>query len=176
MGRQKLLGLFRQHSEGFGLIETVIAVALLGIIAAGFLGAMATSYKVTVLADEQVTAKSLARSWMEYIEQLEYISAPDDGEATYTFDPATYTEIIADIHEGYTIFSVDREENLVEFDNTNGIKGVPWDPGEADPADPFNPTSPAQVVTIDESLQKITLVIKYHGAPSFTLEGFKVKQ
>ncbi|MFC1971394.1 hypothetical protein ACFLV0_05680 [Chloroflexota bacterium] len=176
MGRQRLLSVFRQHSEGFGLIETVIAVGLLGIIAVGFLGAMATSYKVVVLADEQVTAKSLARSWMEYVEQLDYISAPDDGEATYTFDEATYEEITADIPEGYTIFSVDREETLVEFDNINGIKGVPWDPGEADPEDPFNPNIPPQAVTIDASLQKITLVIRYHGDNTFTLEGFKIKQ
>ena len=152
---QKVLRIFRQDSRGFGLIEATIAMGLLGVIAVCFLVALATSYKVVVLADEQVTAKSLARSQMEYIEQQEYILAPDGGEVTYLKIDS------ADIPEGYAIFSVDRSDMV-----TDSIKGIPWDP---DPSIDLPADS-------DQSLQKIALIVKYDGTESLTLEGFKVKQ
>jgi hypothetical protein len=106
-------------------------MGLLGVIAVCFLVALATSYKVVVLADEQVTAKSLARSQMEYIEQQPY--KPDGGETYLKIDST-------DIPEGYAIFSVDRSGMV-----TDSIKGIPWDP---DPSIDLPADS-------DQSLQKI---------------------
>ncbi|MFC2042203.1 hypothetical protein ACFLTV_01695 [Chloroflexota bacterium] len=146
----------RHESDGFGLLEATIALGLLGIIAVCFLVAMTTAFKATVLADEQVTAKSLARTQMEYVDQQPYIEAPNDGEVTY------FKLDSGDIPEGYTVFSFGRDGTLVEE-----IKGIPWDT-----TDPLNPHAAGN----DESLQKITLLVKYDGAESFRMEGFKVKR
>lgn len=59
---------------GLVLVEAIVALALIGIIAAGFLGAVGTSYKSTNLAVGMTTAESLARSQMEYIKQQPYSS------------------------------------------------------------------------------------------------------
>ena len=152
---QNLCRLFRQDSPGFGLIEAIISISLLGMIAVCALGAIGTSYKVVVLAREQVTAKSVARSQMEYVEQQEYIVADDGSEATYLkLDNS-------DIPQGYAIFSVDCNGMT-----NSSIKGVPWDP---DPSIDLPTYS-------DQSLQKIMLVITYNEAELWTLDGFKVNQ
>ena len=62
-----------KDEKGFSLIEVVIAIGLLGIIAAGFLGALGTASKVLFIADERATAESLARSQMEYIKSQPYV-------------------------------------------------------------------------------------------------------
>ncbi|MFC1982621.1 hypothetical protein ACFLV5_02400 [Chloroflexota bacterium] len=152
-----LLRRIRQESDGFGLLEATIALGLLGIIAVCFLVAMTTAYKASVLADEQVTAKSLARTQMEYVDQQPY-----DVELDANLE-ASYSKLdSADILEGYSILSVNRSGAVVD-----DIVGVPWDT-----SDPLNP----QPAGSDESLQKITLIIKYNGAESFSMEGFKVKR
>lgn len=58
--------------KGFAFIETVVALALLGIIAAVLLSAVGTATKATMVADKQVTAESLARSEIEYIKSCDY--------------------------------------------------------------------------------------------------------
>ena len=57
---------------GVTFIETVVALALLGIIAAAFLSGLATTSKATMIADEQTIAESLARSQMEWAKNLAY--------------------------------------------------------------------------------------------------------
>src|SRR3990172_8873702 len=47
---------------GTSLVEVLVALALLGIIGAGFLGATATTSTSRMIADEHVSAKILAES------------------------------------------------------------------------------------------------------------------
>ena len=71
---RKSLVTTKHKEKGLVLIEAIVALALIGLIAAGFLGAVGTSYKSTALSVEMTTSESLARSQMEYIKQQEYIS------------------------------------------------------------------------------------------------------
>jgi hypothetical protein len=159
-----LLKRIRQESSGFGLLEATISLGLLGIIAVSFLVAMASSYKVGALADEQVTANSLARSQMEYIEQQPY-----DDELDANLE-ASYNKI-TDIPPGYDIFSIDRSDAVV-----NAIVGIPWN---------WDPLVDAALVAEDfededeegdQMVQKITLVITYNGSESLRLEGRKINR
>ena len=92
---------FACRESGMAFLETLVALALLGIIAIVFLSGLATTIKANVIADEQTTAESLGRSQMEWAKQADYIydaagyspaSIPDSEDyagyaATITAEP-----------------------------------------------------------------------------------------
>jgi len=53
------------RERGSSLIETLVSLALLGVISATFLGALGTAPQARSVADEQATARILAESQME---------------------------------------------------------------------------------------------------------------
>ncbi|MBM4432708.1 MAG: type II secretion system protein [Chloroflexi bacterium] len=69
----KLSGIFARREQGTTLIETLIALAILGVVAAAFLSGLTTTAKGTIIADEQATAESLARSQMEWVKKATYV-------------------------------------------------------------------------------------------------------
>jgi len=73
---------------GTSLVEVLVALALLGIIGAGFLGATATTSTSRMIADEHVSAKILAESTMDYLKKAPFsasynVTVPD-GYAGYS--------------------------------------------------------------------------------------------
>ena len=69
--------------KGFSLLETVIALALLGIIGVAFLSGLATTSRARTTADERSGAKILVETYMENVKKMEYsssynITAPDE--------------------------------------------------------------------------------------------------
>jgi prepilin-type N-terminal cleavage/methylation domain-containing protein len=146
-----------KNEKGFTLIEVVIAMAIMGIVAAGFLMALSTASKSIILADERTTAESLARSQMEYVKEQLYSPAPDYDPGPPSGGEITYLKIL-NIPANYTIWSVDRYNVPVE----NIIYGVPWD------------SQNNIAVDIDVGLQKITVTIQHQGKDVITLEGYKV--
>ncbi len=75
-----MVGSFGSKEKGMLMIEALMALALLGLIAAAFLGSLGTAAKATLIADEQTTAESLARSQMEWVRN-----------AAYVYDATTYS-------------------------------------------------------------------------------------
>ena len=128
---------FQGSSQGVALVEILIAIALIGIVAVGILGALSTSWRVVSSADERTTAESLARMQMEYIKGQGYNSTGS------LLTLPTYQKI-SGIPEGYSIWSVNRTGTIVA-----DIVGIPWDSKNNKPADK------------DIGLQKIALVIKH---------------
>ena len=72
------------NESGVTLIETLVALAILGCVAAAFLSGLATTTRASVIADEQATAESLIRSEIEYIKNYSY----DYYASSYPVDPA----------------------------------------------------------------------------------------
>ncbi len=94
----KRLGSLPGNQSGVALLETLVALALLGAIAVAFLSGLSTSAKATVVANEQNTAESLALAQMEWAKQLAYSEnatgyapAPVPDDVDYTGYSASIT-------------------------------------------------------------------------------------
>ena len=68
-----VLRVFTCRESGITLVETVVALAVLGIIAVAFLTGLDTSSKAAFMVDEQATAESLAQSQMEWAQDADYV-------------------------------------------------------------------------------------------------------
>jgi len=85
------------------LVETLVALAIFGLVAGVFLAGLSISSKSVMVSQERVAAESLAKSQMEYIKAQEYaesyleITVPSDLVAQgYAIDDPT----VEDIHSG----------------------------------------------------------------------------
>ncbi len=58
--------------SGASLVEALVALVLLGIIGASFLGSLSTSSNTRVIADEHASARILAESQMEDVKKRTY--------------------------------------------------------------------------------------------------------
>jgi type II secretory pathway pseudopilin PulG len=65
--------------KGLGLVETLIALTILGTATVAFVGALSAGSIATGTQDEQVVAQSLAQSQLEYTKNYAY----DPGAVTY---------------------------------------------------------------------------------------------
>jgi type II secretory pathway pseudopilin PulG len=78
----KRFNIFGGNQTGVGLIETIIALAVLSLIAAAFLSGLSTAFRAVMVSEESVTAESLAKSQLEFIKAQDYITVAD-------YDPNT---------------------------------------------------------------------------------------
>ena len=78
-----------KSERGTSLIETVVALALLGIIGVAFLSALATTSNTRLIADEHASARILAESQMEDIKKQTY---------AFSYDPAP----LPPVYPGYS--------------------------------------------------------------------------
>ena len=86
-----------RRQEGFGLVEVLIAIMILGVVAVGFLSALSTSYAGLALAGRHSRAESLIRTEFEFIRGLPYsanlnlpaVAFPDswNPDAQYGYPP-----------------------------------------------------------------------------------------
>jgi Tfp pilus assembly protein PilV len=74
--------------DGVGLVETLVAVAILGVTLVTLLAAISTGSIGIATTEERVTAENLARSQLEYAKSQSYLTAPA-SYATVT-PPAGY--------------------------------------------------------------------------------------
>ncbi len=87
--RQVIESISRRES-GISFLETVIALAILGVISVTFLNGLTSASKSVFIADERTTAESLAQSQMEWVKDAgysynatAYSSAPIPGGKDY---------------------------------------------------------------------------------------------
>ena len=90
MRLSRMLSIFTRRESGVTLIETVVALAILGVIAVAFLNGLTNVYKSAFIVDEQSTAGNLAQSQMEWAKGVSYVSgtteyppAPIPGSKDY---------------------------------------------------------------------------------------------
>jgi prepilin-type N-terminal cleavage/methylation domain-containing protein len=83
---------FSGGEKGVSLIETLVAIALLGIVGASLLSGMAGVYKATPVASEQDIGKLLAQSQLEAIMEKPYAISYSPAPI-----PAIYADYTAEI-------------------------------------------------------------------------------
>ena len=66
----------RVHEKGFTLVETLVAVAVMGTAAVALLAALSTGSIAVAIVEEKVTAEGIARSQLEYTQSLPFQVAP----------------------------------------------------------------------------------------------------
>jgi len=69
--------------KGVALIETLVALAILGLVAIVLIDGLATVARATFISDERTTAESLTRSEAEYLKSQGYIDYTDPGHGEY---------------------------------------------------------------------------------------------
>lgn len=72
MPLSKMLRVFTCRESGVTLLETVVALAILGTIAVTFLGGLVTTSRAAFTVDERATAESLAQNQMEWAQNANY--------------------------------------------------------------------------------------------------------
>jgi prepilin-type N-terminal cleavage/methylation domain-containing protein len=77
----------RRSEQGFSLVESVIAVAVLGIIVTAMVGGMATSIATSDIHRQQSTVNAVMVSAVETVKNAPYASCANGGDA----DTATYS-------------------------------------------------------------------------------------
>jgi len=87
-----MLRVFTRRDSGITLLETLVALAVLGTIAVTFLSGLVTSSKAAFTADERATAISLAQSQMECTQNASYV----DDATEYSPAPIPSTDDYAD--------------------------------------------------------------------------------
>jgi len=133
-----------KSEKGFTLIETLVALGLLGMIGVSFLSGLATTFAAVMVSQERTVAESLAKSQLEYIKAQDYVLTADYDPA----DPEKRYELIdipADLVEkGYDIEISPLPETIIS-------------PGE----DEFE-------------LQSITVAVRRNGEKIITISDYKV--
>lgn len=70
---RKVTKKLRGNESGVSILETLVALAILGLVAVAFLGGLTGVARATLISDEQATAESLARSEIEHVKSQDYI-------------------------------------------------------------------------------------------------------
>jgi len=141
------------RSRGAVLIEVLIALAILGLVATVFAGAMFTSLQSARLSDERSTALTLAKSQIEFVRAVGY--SVDDWDYTvdtssrsYTHMPSWWTTpppLLPAEFAGYSVTVAGISD--IDLDNSGGP---------------------------DEGIRTITAVVSHNGTIVFTLENYEV--
>lgn len=92
-----------KNEKGYTLIGVMIALALLGVIAVAFLGALATASNALFITDKQATAESLARTEMEYVKKQDYNVAPWSYELPSAPPSWDEAHTLPDGYDEYTV-------------------------------------------------------------------------
>lgn len=94
---------FNKGEAGFTFIEVLVALAVLGIIAAAFMSALAMSSKSAALSHERTAAESLARTEMEYVRNSVYDVAPWQYQLPTTPPPWDTSHALPAGYSGYSV-------------------------------------------------------------------------
>ena len=134
------------EQKGVTLIETLVALALLGIFGVAFLSAISTSAITMASTEKNVDVESLARAQIEYTKNCSYID---------------YIYGSPDIPPDYTTLDELAPSNPYAITIPTGYS--------------INVTA-AALNNPDDGIQQITVTVSKDGSPLLVMEGYKVNR
>ncbi len=146
---------FFRGQRGIGLLETIIAVAILGLIGTSVLTALNTNARATRTLDEHVVATNLATAYIEAIKASTY----DTTEPYY--DAAVAGITVPSQYDVYVDVQFSSESILLE----SGITQIIWVDEYLDGEEK------------ERTIQKLTVTVSREGGKSvLTICAFKTKR
>lgn len=107
-----------KSEKGFALIETLVAMALMGIIAVSLLSGVTTVTRANTIHEEQAIAQSLVRSEIEYVKNVQYqysaSTYPVDSSITIPAGWVVPPPVVGSVHatdDGLQSVNVTAEHN-----------------------------------------------------------------
>lgn len=98
------LKFIHRNQSGFTLIESLVALAIVGFTALFFVNSLSTSSSIGASVDEDETAKNLAEYEMEYVKNQDYSTS---------YDPASIPEAYRNYTANISVSAVDvRDGNI----------------------------------------------------------------
>ena len=110
-----------QDQRGLGLVESLVAVAILGVAVVAFIVALSTGSIAVREGGKEVVAQSLARTQLEYVKNYPYDPAAASYPYVYTYDE-TYNPNPITLPEGYDISVV--VSSIPEADGDSDIQKI----------------------------------------------------
>ena len=139
-----------KNEKGMSLIEVLIALAILGIVAAAFLSGLATASRALIIADERTTAESLARTEMEYVKSCKYTDRPTSWSYELPSGSPPSWDTDHTLPAGYDGYSLAVDGSIFDADGDGND---------------------------DTDIQKITVTVDHQNIEEvLTLEGYKVNR
>ncbi len=142
----------RDNCHGQGLIEALVAVAVLGAVAVVFLSGLSTTYTAVAIQDKRTSAESLARSEFEYVKDARYETLGFSYEIPATpDDPPPWDPDRTALEDHYQHYSV-------------RVTGQPIDANGHFPL----------AAGLDQGIQEITVEVYLQGDLVLTTRTYKV--
>lgn len=91
-----------QDEAGIGLVESLAAVAILGVAGTTFVLSLSTGALAVREGEQEVTAQSLAHAQLEYVKNYPYNPVPTTYPFAYDYDE-TYNPDPITLPDGYDI-------------------------------------------------------------------------
>ena len=95
-----------RNEKAFALVETLVGIAILGLISIGILSGLTLAARSNIIADEQTTAESLARTQMEYVQQQTY-----DASSTPGYNSSPSLNLPSDYSVTTSVVCIDSKNN-----------------------------------------------------------------
>ena len=142
----------RDNCHGQGLIEALVAVAVLGAVAVVFLSGLSTTYTAVAIQDKRTSAESLARSEFEYVKDSVYWPLGFSYEIPATpDDPPPWDPDRTTLESHYEHYSIQ-------------VTGQPIHPNGHFPL----------AAGLDQGIQEITVEVYLQGDLVLTTRTYKV--
>ena len=147
--RLKFIKYIAKEQRGMSLIEMLIALMLLAVAGIAFLSGLTTLFQGVLVSQRSVTMESLAKSELEYVKSLDYVSTEAPWNYQLPSSPPSWDtgRTLPDGCESYTV----------------AVSAVRLDPANDGTA-------------TDDGLQQITVSVTREGGRTLTLSGYKVRQ
>jgi prepilin-type N-terminal cleavage/methylation domain-containing protein len=85
-----------EGQKGFGLVEILVALAILGVTAVGYMSALATSTRTAAKTDQMDTGRAIAQTVMEYVKKHSF-----SASGSY-YDQTDIDDMLSE-YPGYTV-------------------------------------------------------------------------